>query len=622
MESFDFSKGALRDVFSVSKSDSVVGPLTCLVKYIKPIQVENELKRYRLILADGEYSCHSLVDEKTVPYLSNNGFARNSVLKIKEYSVFSTIKKLIFLINDVEIIGQVSPSPDNIKLISIDQYFQENPEEDKLHFNRNLSPAPVSTPIPNNTVSKPTTSTSSAGSTSSSGLSDEKVVPIDNISPYRNFWTIKARVSYKGDLRTWQNKNNEGKLFSVNFLDESDEIKASAFNDDAENAHKILEEGKVYYISNAKVRAKNAKFNHLPNPYELILDKGTKIQECYDTSNVPKLSFKFVKLDKVQNLDSNSIVDVIGALKTVSEAYQITARTTGKAFDRRNVTIVDETGYAIEVGLWNSLAVNFNIPEGSIIAFKGVKVQEFNGKSLTLTQSGSVVPSPDVPEAYQLKGWYDHEGVNKDFATLKVESSSSSSNFFNRRITIEQAQNDNLGKSDKPDYFTVKASVSFPKQDTFSYPACNNQVQLQDSTRPATSCNRKMIEQPDGTWRCERCDITANEPTYRYILNCAIMDSTNQIWITLFDAEAAKILGISAGELLKLQRLKESDESNTEFVDVFHNILFKEFNFRIKAKQDTYNDAVRVRYQCAGVDPIDFKAEAEYLASQLETLLK
>lgn len=34
-------------------------------------------------------------------------------------------------------------------------------------------------------------------------------------------WTIKGRVTTKSDIRHWSNAKGDGKLFSVNFLDET-----------------------------------------------------------------------------------------------------------------------------------------------------------------------------------------------------------------------------------------------------------------------------------------------------------------------------------------------------------------------------------------------------------------
>lgn len=34
-------------------------------------------------------------------------------------------------------------------------------------------------------------------------------------------WTIRARVTNKGQIRTWSNSRGEGKLFSIEMVDES-----------------------------------------------------------------------------------------------------------------------------------------------------------------------------------------------------------------------------------------------------------------------------------------------------------------------------------------------------------------------------------------------------------------
>ena len=70
-------------------------------------------------------------------------------------------------------------------------------------------------------TSRPTAGTSSK----------EVYTPIDSITPYQNKWTIKARVTSKSDIRTWNNAKGSGKLFSMDLMDESGEIRAIAFND-------------------------------------------------------------------------------------------------------------------------------------------------------------------------------------------------------------------------------------------------------------------------------------------------------------------------------------------------------------------------------------------------------
>ncbi|KAG2736405.1 hypothetical protein G9P44_000495 [Scheffersomyces stipitis] len=621
--SYNLSGGALRDVFSIKKHASVNTPIILQVTNIKPVLYKDEVKKYRLLLNDGQYAAQGLVDEPCITYLQNNNFSRYSIIEVKEFSTFPT-QKHIFIVKDAVIVSPTSEKGNSNDYISVDTYYAEHPDDDNLQIAQrqaagatNGAGARSESPIPGSEQNRPQQFQQPQqyqNQPSNRNGFQGKITPIETLSPYQNNWTIKARVSYKGDLRTWTNAKGEGKLISVNFLDESDEIKASAFQDVAISAHKLLEEGKVYYISKAKVQASNKKFNTLSHPYELVMDRDTKIEECFDVDNVPKMHFNFIKLNQIPNLDPNAIIDVLGALKIVNEPYKITAKSTGKEFDRRNVTIVDETGFAIDVGLWNNTATEFSIPEGSIIAFKSCRVQDFNGRSLTLTQTGSMLPNPNTPESYSLKGWYDNQGVNANFNNLKVESSGGETKIGDRK-TIAQAQDESLGlRSEKePDYFTVKASISFIKTDpNFCYPACTNEVQYNNRK---SACNKKLVEQHDNSWRCEKCDKNYAQPTYRYILTCSIMDETNQIWVTLFEREALKILGKDANELIALQ------DDSAAFKDYIQEKCFQEHVFRIRAKQDTYNDQVRVRYQCVALYDIDYNAEAIHLSEQLDSLL-
>jgi replication factor A1 len=69
-----------------------------------------------------------------------------------------------------------------------------------------------------------------------------------SLRPLFGRWTIKARVVQKSDIKTWSNARGEGKLFSVTFMDETGEIKATGFNEECDRFHNLLEENKVRRI--------------------------------------------------------------------------------------------------------------------------------------------------------------------------------------------------------------------------------------------------------------------------------------------------------------------------------------------------------------------------------------
>jgi hypothetical protein len=72
-------------------------------------------------------------------------------------------------------------------------------------------------------------------------------------------------------------------------------------------------------------------------------------------------------------------------------------------------------------------------------------------------------------------------------------------------MTMHEAQEANLGNGDKPDYFQCKALVHSVKSANAIYKAC-----------PQPECNKKLIDQDNGQFRCEKCN--ADYPNFKYRL--------------------------------------------------------------------------------------------------------
>ncbi len=80
-------------------------------------------------------------------------------------------------------------------------------------------------------------------------------------------------------MKTWSNQRGEGKLFNVTLMDETGEIRGTAFNSVADDLYSKFEEGKVYYVSKARVNLAKKMFSNLANDYELAFERNTVIEE-------------------------------------------------------------------------------------------------------------------------------------------------------------------------------------------------------------------------------------------------------------------------------------------------------------------------------------------------------
>lgn len=475
-----------------------------------------------------------------------------------------------------------------------------------------------------------------------SGASAHNVIyPIEGLSPYAHKWTIKARVSYKSDIKTWSKPSGDGKLFSVNFLDETGEIRATGFNDQVDQFYELLQDGQVYYISSpCRVQLAKKQFSNLPNDYELTFERDTVVEKAEDQTSVPQVRFNFCGIQALNEVVKDTTVDVIGVLQKAGDVETFNSKNTNKDYDKRELTIVDDSGFSVRVTLWGQTATNFDpIPE-SVIAFKGVRVSDFNGKSLSLLSSGTMAVDPDIPEAHRLKGWYDASGRTDRFMTHNNGGTMGAA--AGRKAddkNIFQVKDSGLGMGEEPEYFTLKATIVYIKQDTFCYPACSSE-----------GCNKK-VTQVDNGWRCEKCDLVHERPEYRYIMSVNVNDHTGQLWLTCFDETARVIMGgKSANELMAL---KDDPESEALAAAEFDAANCSRYSFRVRAKMDTFQEQARygffcvltrssrrfspfsllrnpclltvcfsmyhrVRYQVSSAGPIDYVAEAKKLADMIK----
>lgn len=216
-------------------------------------------------------------------------------------------------------------------------------------------------------------------------------------------WVIKARVTHKSDVRHWSNSRGEGSLFSMTLVDESGEIRCTAFKDQCTKFYDMIEVGKVFYISKCALKSANKQFNNTKNDFEMTLTNDTQIVPCHeDDVKIPDLTFEFEPIDSIANKPKDSFVDVLGIVKSCGDVQNLVARSTGRELKKRDIVLVDRSNVAITLTLWGNQAENFDGSNSPVVAIKEAKVGEFQGgKSISTLGQSVLQMNPDLPAAHR-----------------------------------------------------------------------------------------------------------------------------------------------------------------------------------------------------------------------------
>ncbi|XP_056467156.1 replication protein A 70 kDa DNA-binding subunit isoform X1 [Gadus chalcogrammus] len=428
-----------------------------------------------------------------------------------------------------------------------------------------------------------------------------KVVPIASLNPYQSKWTIRARVTNRSNVRTWSNSRGDGKLFSMEIVDESGEIRITGFNQEVDKFYNLIEVGKVYYMSKGTLKIANKQYSSTKNDYEMTLNGESSIIPCDDASDLPVALCSFVAISDLASHEKDAVLDVIGVCKSVDELTRLTTKAS-REVSKRTFNLMDQSGCTVSVTLWGEEAENFDGSAQPIVAIKGAKLSDFGGRSLSASFSSTVMINPDLPESIKLRAWYDKEGHAVEGQSL-TEARGSGGGTTNWK-TLSDVKTEHLGHGDKADYFNSIATIVYLRKENCLYQAC-----------PSPDCNKKVVDQQNGMYRCEKCDKEFPNFKYRLILSANIADYGDNQWVTCFQESAEAILGQNAAYL---GQLKDSNEA--AFEEIFQQANFHTFVFRSRVKLETYNDESRIKATVMDVKPVDHKEYSKRLIMNIRKM--
>lgn len=251
----------------------------------------------------------------------------------------------------------------------------------------------------------------------------------------------------------------------------------------------------MYLFSGGKLKpVANRQYSNLKNSYEITFDVGSEIKPCADDASIKSQTFAFVKISALADMPADAMVDVIAVVKSASEPSAINSpKLQGRELVKRDLSLIDDTGVEIKLTLWGDKAKStaYSWHEQPIVAFKGLKISEYNGRSLNASGSTGIVVNPEIPEGFSLYQWLTTFRSEDGVICLPSGQSLSSGgagggergvDSLEKRLRVSAIKEAGLGLGDKADYGTFKATVTFIKHDNDPWytacPKCNKKVSV------------------------------------------------------------------------------------------------------------------------------------------------
>lgn len=589
---------------------------------------ERGQERYRLLISDGVSAQHAMLAVQLNDRVKSGQVEKGSIVQLIDY-ICSDVKgrRLTIVLNMETIVPQSEtignptmsaesdtefqkpvPGPGNIhppsRVGSVEQHSTNKAPPRGVNITPSVQPAYQPPPSYRNhgPIMK--------------NEAPARIIPIAALNPYQGRWAIKARVTAKGDIRRYNNAKGDGKVFSFDLLDsDGGEIRITCFNAVVDRFYDVIEVGKVYLISKGSLKPAQKNFNHLKNEWEIFLESASTVELCPDEDgSIPRQQFSFRPIGDVEKAENNAILDIIGVVTSVNPSVPI-LRKNGMETHRRTLNLKDDSGKAVEVTLWgefcNRDGRELEEMVGSafypVLAIKAGKVSDFSGKSVGTISSTQLFINPDFPEAQKLRNWFDHGGKDTASSSISRDNMPGGGSRNEIRKVVSQIKEEGLGRSDKPDWVTVKATIAFIKTDSFCYTACP--LMIGDK-----QCNKKVTRTGTNMWLCDRCNQEFEECDYRYLLQVQIQDHTGMAWVTAFQESGEEIMGCPAKQLYTLKHESQNDE---EFAVIVRNRLFHQYMLKLKIKEETYAEEHRLKMTVVKVDTVNYTSESRYLLNLL-----
>ena len=421
------------------------------------------------------------------------------------------------------------------------------------------------------------------------------IQPISSLTPFMgNRWTIKGRVTDKGDVRTWNKPNSTGKLISFTLIDETASIRATMFNGAVDRFNEILVPNQIFTVSGGQVKNANKRFSNVNNEYEVTLDESTIIEQSRDGgAAIPQQRYNFVPISVLEKREANTMCDILCIVQQTQDVGKVITKATGAELVKRTCRVTDKTA-AVDLTFWGDQALSFNYPTGSVLAVKNVRIGSFDGCSLSTTMSSTVDVNPNIPDTKVLIDWFQTtNGSDVQSISGRRDMADMDNTMFRGRKFFDDIQAEGLGRGEKPDFVDIRCTPFYVRADRIHYEAC-------------PTCNKK-VQGVDNAFRCEKCNREVANPDLRYMCSIHVSDNVNTFWVTLFNEAGEQFFGMNAKALAQSSNLQQ----------YLHSRLLQPVVMRLRVKEDRMgqDSEERIQITCTRIRFVGGEGDAKINAA-------
>lgn len=425
-------------------------------------------------------------------------------------------------------------------------------------------------------------------------LDDRKYMKINSLSSFTKEICIKARVTKKMPMKTFQKQGGkQGSVFGFNIIDDmGEELPVSAFNQVCERFHNIIEENAVYEISGGYIKINDKKYSTIKSEYKLFLDDKTQIKQLQDDGKINRVNFKFIKIGDLPGIEQYSAVDLRAMVVEIGEKTVIRTKKNEER-DVRKIQIGDSTGYKVEVSIWGAKS-DYNFDTNTVYGFKCLKVNNYKGKSLNLGDESQIMELDDK------------EAMNE-----KMECSNLDGNF--KPLPVEKMDQ---GLETIYPVKSIKEIIEMldaTDDEKYKFPLCKvkaNIAQVNMNERSyyigCPDCKKKIAENDS---ECPFCKKTFAAPTSYYSLNIRLKDHSGDFYCDVLGAIGQRVMGMNCDEFREL--INSGDEEKQK--SLARQVESQTSWFIVSPKINVYNDIKRKRYSIMRVLEVDAQKNAEYI---------